>query len=90
MLQNYSFQRPANLTKRLASYVIILLLHYDLLYEDLFLEVEDDRTFDVAIQKVLYLHNIMHTFENSINESDLYHIHIKNEVRFTAKSAKNK
>ena len=53
-----------------------------------FLEVEDDRTFDVAIQKVLYLHNIMHTFEDSINESVLYHIHIKYKVRFTAKSQK--
>ena len=42
-----------------------------------FLEIEDDRTFDVAIQKILYLHNIMHTFEDSINESVLYHIHIK-------------
>ena len=53
-----------------------------------FLEVEDDRTFDVAIQKVLYLHNIMHTFEDSINESILYHIHIKYKVRFRAKSQK--
>ena len=53
-----------------------------------FLEVEDDRTFDVAIQKVLYLHNIMHTFEDSINESVLYHIYIKYKVRFTAKSQK--
>ena len=53
-----------------------------------FLEVEDDRTFDVAIQKVLYLHKIVHTFEDSINESVLYHIHIKYKVRFTAKSQK--
>ena len=53
-----------------------------------FLEVEDERTFDVAIQKVLYLHNIMHTFEDSINESVLYHIHIKYEVRLTVKSQK--
>ena len=53
-----------------------------------FLEVEDDRTFDVAIQKVLYLHKKMHTFEDSINESVLYHIHIKYKVRFTAKSQK--
>ena len=53
-----------------------------------FLEVEDDRTFDVAIQRVLYLHNIMHTFEDSINESILNHIHIKYKVRFRAKSQK--
>ena len=53
-----------------------------------FLKVEDDRTFDVAMQKVLYLHNIMHTFEDSINESVLYHIHIKYEVRLTVKSQK--
>ena len=53
-----------------------------------FLEVEDDTTFDVSIQKVLYLNNKMHTFEDSINESVLYHIHIKYKVRFTAKSQK--
>ena len=55
-----------------------------------FLKVEDDRTFDVAIQKVLYLHklNIMHTYEDSIKVSVLYHIHIKYKVRFTAKSQK--
>ena len=53
-----------------------------------FLEVEDDRTFDVSIQKVLYLHNKMHTFEDPINESVLYPIYIKYKVRFTAKSQK--
>ena len=30
----------------------------------------------------------MHTFEDSINESVLYHIHIKYEVRLTVKSQK--
>ena len=40
-----------------------------------FLEVEDDRTFDVAIQKSFNC-IIMHTFEDSINESILYHIFI--------------
>ena len=52
-----------------------------------FLEFEDDRTFDVAIQKVPYLHNIRY-IEDSINVSLLYHIHIKYEVRLTAKSQK--
>ena len=52
-----------------------------------FLEVEDDRIFDVAIQKVLYC-IIMHTLEDLINVLVLYDIPIKYEVRLIVKSQK--